>query len=245
MDCPDARRLLDAHLDEELDVVHDAAVAAHLDTCPACAEAALARAEQRQMRREKITRHRAPAELAPQIRAALPRTTAARPAAWWPQALALAASVALAALVGNWWGARTARADSLLEEMTAVHARARLTGHVTDVESSDRHTVKPWFAGRVDFAPVVPNLAEQGFPLTGGRLERLGGRTVAALVYARRKHSIDLLVWTGDPAPVRGTTSHAGYSIIGWQEGGLNCTAVSDVAPEDLAAFVNLIRAAK
>ena len=121
--------------------------------------------------------------------------------------------------------------------------RARLTGHVIDVESSDRHTVKPWFAGKVDFAPLVPDLAAEGFPLIGGRLERIGSRTVATLVYGRRKHSIDVHVWSGDPAPLAGTASHDGYSLRGWSAGGLNFTAVSDVAPEELAQLVKLFQA--
>lgn len=249
MDCTEARRLLDAHLDEELDVVNDAAVAAHLETCAACGAEALALTEQRRLWQEKLTRHRAPPELAAQIRAALPRADTAaargRPVAWWARTTALAASLAVAALVGDWWGTRAARADSLLAELTAVHTRARLTGHVIDVESSDRHTVKPWFAGRVDFAPNVPDLAAQGFPLAGGRLERVGGRTVAALVYTRRKHSIDLLVWSGAPAALAGAGSRAGYALLGWQAGGLNYVAISDVAADDLAAFEELIRSAK
>ena len=245
MNCNETRRLLAAHLDEELDVVNDAAVAAHLETCPACAEAALAHTERRGLLQEKLTRHRAPPELAAQIRAALPRTETTAPRGGWARAMALAASLALVGLAGSWWGTRTARADLLVGELTAAHARARLTGHVIDVESSDRHTVKPWFAGRVDFAPFVPDLAAEGFPLAGGRLERLGGRTVATLVYTRRKHSIDLHVWSGAPEPVSGAASRDGYAVLGWRAGGLNYTAVTDAAPKELAAFASLMQAAK
>ena len=248
MDCNETRRLLAAHLDEELDVVNDAAVAAHLETCPACAESALAHTEQHRLLQEKLTRHRAPPEFAAQIRAALPRTepvAGSRELLAWVRPLAMAASLGGAALVGSWWGLRTSRADLLVGEMTATHARVRLTGHVIDVESSDRHTVKPWFAGRVDFAPLVPDLAADGFPLTGGRLDRIGGRTVATLVYARRKHSIDVHMWTGAPEPVAGAVMRDGYAVLGWKSNGLNYTAVTDAAQEELAAFARLMQAAK
>ena len=169
MNCPEIRNLLNAHLDEELDVVNDAAVAAHLENCPACAGAALVLAEHRGLLQEKLTRHRAPPDLAAQIRAALPaspRTTPTPSAAWWlgwSRMGALVACCAIALAVGFSWGGRQARFDVVAAEMTAAHVRARLTGHVIDVESSDRHTVKPWFAGKVDFAPVDPTSRRKDF----------------------------------------------------------------------------------
>ncbi|MBI3885249.1 MAG: anti-sigma factor [Opitutae bacterium] len=250
MDCNEARPLLDAHLDEELDVVHDAAVAAHLETCAGCAALALELTEQRRQRQALLTRHRAPPELTASIRAAWREAEDAMPpkSRGWPRGanrwLALAASVAVAASAGYYFGGQHAQRTALLGELTAAHVRARLTGHLIDVASSDQHTVKPWFAGKVDFAPQVPDLAAQGFPLVGGRLERLAGRTVATLVYGRRRHTIDLQVWAGPPAPLSGAFSADGYSIRGWSAGGLNFAAVSDVAPEDLAAFAELVRGA-
>ncbi len=249
MNCPEIRRLIEPHLDEELDVVNDAAVAAHLENCPACAEFALVFTEQRRLLQEKLTRHGAPTGLAAQIRAALPVTEngsrGGQFAIWRRMAMPMAAGLALAALAGNWWGAQAARKEILVDELTSAHVRARLAGHVIDVESSDRHTVKPWFAGRVDFAPFVPDLAAEGFPLEGGRLERAGGRTIATLIYGRRKHSIDLNVWSGPPEPANGAAVHDGYSVMGWRAGGLNYTAVSDIAPDELAGFASLIQAAK
>ena len=250
MNCPEIRNLLNAHLDEELDVVNDAAVAAHLENCPACAGAALVLAEHRGLLQEKLTRHRAPPDLAAQIRAALPaspRTTPTPSAAWWlgwSRMGALVACCAIALAVGFSWGGRQARFDVVAAEMTAAHVRARLTGHVIDVESSDRHTVKPWFAGKVDFAPVVPDLSAEGFPLIGGRLERIGGRTVATLVYGRRKHSIDVHVWSGAPAPLLHAVSRDGYSLRGWSAGGLNFAAVTDAAPDELVQLARLFQAA-
>ncbi len=249
MNCAEVRILLNAHLDEELDVVNDAAVASHLENCPACAEIVLGLAEQRELLREKLTRHRAPPELGAQIRAALPVAQASVIAipGWnhWARWTALAASCCiLTAFAGYRWGERQARTEALSGEITAAHVRARLTGHLIDVESSDRHTVKPWFAGKVDFAPVVPDLAADGFPLLGGRLERIGDRTVATLVYGRRKHTIDVHVWAGEPAPLRGTISRDGYSLRGWSAGGLHFTAVSDTAAEELVQLERLFAAA-
>ncbi|MFI5335956.1 MAG: anti-sigma factor family protein [Opitutales bacterium] len=250
MDCNETRRLLGAHLDEELDVVHDAAVAAHLETCPACSETALALMEQHRLLQEKLTRHRAPQDLAAQIRSALPPAarTVDKPrwtgAPLWSQLTALAACLLLGGLAGISWGTRHTQAEILLTELTAAHVRARVSGHAVDVESSDRHTVKPWFIGKVDFAPFVPDFADQGYPLLGGRLERVDGHTTATLVYGRRKHSIDLSMWSGAPAPVTGPAVRDGYSLHSWQAGGLNFAAVSDIAPEELAQFVSLVRAA-
>jgi anti-sigma factor RsiW len=249
MNCADVRTLLNAHLDEELDVVNDAAVASHLENCPGCAEIVLRLAEQRELLREKLTRHRAPPELGAQIRAALPVRAPVTPIlGWthWARWTALAASCCvLTAFAGYWWRGQQVRTEALGGEITAAHVRARLTGHLIDVESSDRHTVKPWFAGKVDFAPEVPDLAAEGFPLLGGRLERIGERTVATLVYGRRKHTIDVHVWAGEPAPLRGTILRDGYSLRGWSAGGLHFTAVSDTAAEELVQLERLFSAAK
>ena len=252
MDCNDCGRMLGAHLDEELDVVNDAAVAAHLENCPACAEAALLLAEQHRLFQEPASRFPAPPDLAAQIRAALPRPTPAESAGagrWWPAGgwrfATLSAGLAVAILGGFFIGVRHERADALASELTEIHVRARLTGHLFDVESTDRHTVKPWFIGKVDFAPFVPDLAADGFPLIGGRLERLVGHTVATMVYRRRLHSIDLHVWSGGPASLSGSLSRDGYSLSGWQSGGLNFAAVSDLAPEEFATFCKLVKQAQ
>lgn len=249
MNCNEVRSLLDAHLDEELDVVNDAAVAAHLESCPACSAAALTLADQRQQRQTLLTRHRAPADLVASVGEALRAAELEanpRKSRWafdgrW---LALAAGLALAGTVGFVLGDRQALREAALGELLAAHVRARITDQLTEVASSDRHTVKPWFAGKVDFAPPVVDLAADGFTLVGGRRERLGGRTVATLVYRRRQHTIDLHVWAGAPLSLAGARSIEGYSVLGWTAGGLNFTAVSDVAPGEIAAFASLLRRA-
>jgi anti-sigma factor RsiW len=117
--------------------------------------------------------------------------------------------------------------------------RSTLAQHLVDVETSDRHTVKPWFNGKVDFAPPVFDLADAGFPLVGGRLDYLDDRVVAALVYRRNKHVVNLFVWPAKPdvLPARNVAPPAGYSIVHWAAGGLQFWAVSDVEPRDLEAF--------
>ena len=125
-------------------------------------------------------------------------------------------------------------------ELVSSHIRALQPGHLTDVLSSDQHTVKPWFDGRIDYAPPVKDFAAAGFPLIGGRLDYVSGRTVAVLAYRRDKHAIDLYVWPGDGAS--GPTSEArnGYNIMLWSQGGMQFRAVSDVERTELSAFTRL-----
>lgn len=246
MNCDEAEPLLGAHLDEELDAVHDAAVAAHLEHCPACANRLLALSEQRRLLGEKLTRHVAPPDLLAAVHAGLPHRppAAPRPVRPWLQPVLLAAAVALGLWAGDFWGRRQAARDALGNEVVAGFVRSRQGGHAIDVQSSDRHTVKPWFNGRVDVAPVVPDLAAEGFPLLGGRIERVGGHNAAVIVYGHALHNIDLYVWTGDPAPDALPAAKSGFALRAWTMGDLNFAAVSDVPGDTLAKFAEAYRTA-
>ena len=158
----------------------------------------------------------------------------------WP----IAAGLVIAAAAG--WGAGVRRPGAGITSPTAAtaaqlvdaHVRSLMPGHLLDVESTDRHTVKPWFAGKTDIAPVVVDLADKGFPLLGGRLDYVDGHTAAALVYGRRAHTINLFVWRTVPGErADGSFSVRGYSVVHWSNGGLSAWAVSDAALSELEAF--------
>jgi anti-sigma factor RsiW len=121
------------------------------------------------------------------------------------------------------------------------HVRALLSGHATDVISTDSHTVKPWFNGRIDFSPPVIDLAGQGFPLIGGRVDYVGHRSVAALVYGRRKHIIDLYVWPSQ-SNISGDKSLNGYNVVRWNKDGMFFLAVSDLNNLELQQFRDLLK---
>jgi anti-sigma factor RsiW len=139
---------------------------------------------------------------------------------------------------------RPMTADLLVDEIVSGHVRSLMADHLTDVASSDKHTVKPWFDGKVDFSPAVVDLADHGFPLVGGRLEYLGNRSVAALVYARQKHFINLFVWPSshEERPDALKSPQHGFNVIHWDGSEMTYWAVSDLNPAELGEFAELLK---
>jgi anti-sigma factor RsiW len=133
----------------------------------------------------------------------------------------------------------------IVQEAVSNHVRSLLVTHLTDVVSTDQHTVKPWFTGKLDYSPPVVNLTEAGFPLIGGRLDFLDNRPVSAIVYQRRKHIINLFIWPAGPNEMLPETydTGKGFHIRAWRNGQMNYMAVSEVAEADLAEFCGLIQA--
>ena len=238
----DKALLLQAEFDGELDAAEAAAIAEHRALCPICranwAELRRARAAVR----ENAPYHRASPALrdavAARLAAAAPVPALRRPARWWREALSAAAGAALAAsiLLALWPSGQRSLVDAVVDD----HVRALQPGHLVDVPSSNRHTVKPWFAGRLDFSPPVKDLAAQGYALLGGRLDYLSGHAVAALVYVHGGHRIDLFVWpqAGDDTTPQAAERH-GYNIVRWRQDGMALWAVSDIEPALLRAFAH------
>jgi anti-sigma factor RsiW len=134
--------------------------------------------------------------------------------------------------------------EILTREVVSGHVRSLMANHLADVPSSDQHTVKPWFNGKLDFSPPVEDLAKQGFPLIGGRLDYLDNRPVAALIYQRQKHFINLFIWpSGSDSDVETkTTSHQGYNLFHWTKSGMTYWAASDLNNAELQEFVQLVQ---
>lgn len=248
MRCDEVRPRLDAYLDGELAESERAPLQDHLQSCPDCAPEAAALERLRESIRRSAPVYRAPEALRSQIRFALRReaasTSAASRAPGW---LAYAASIVLAVAIGSGGtfvllGER--QTDAIGSEIVDSHLRSLLGTHLTDVASSDQHTVKPWFAGRTDLSPPTVDLGAEGFPLVGGRLDLIGGKPVPALVYKRRAHVINLFVLPASRADRGETLSRRGYNLRHWDEGDLGFWAVTDAAPSELAEFERAFRAA-
>ncbi len=257
-DCDTNRLLLQALMDGELDAANTLKVEQHLKTCSECAQAL----EDLKLVRGALgspgVAHAAPEALKRRVAIAIGAEAAARKRAddkasrvrpWQIGGANIGAFSSLAAVcaamvlvvggVGQW---RTGLAD----ELVADHVRSLQANHLVDVETSSRHVVKPWFDGKVAFAPTVVDFADRGFPLAGGRLDYVRNRPAAALVYRRGLHVINVFVWPGSsPADRFGVADQRdGYTLLHWQAGGLNYWAVSDLDPAELKRFRDLYVAA-
>ena len=261
MVCDDNSRLLHGYFDGELDLVRSLEIEEHVKTCPDCAQQLWSQQTLRKAFRSSSLYECAPSGLAVRIRASISQEIA-REAGAAPQPtpifkatakrktwnwLAVAAAIILVALLT--WRALPGlegrgNSELVAQELVASHIRSLQPGHLFDVQSTDQHTVKPWFNGKLDFSPPVRDLAEDGFPLVGGRLDYVDHRPVAALVYQRRQHLINLFIWPAarETDDMLRSESSQGYNMISWERGGMYLCAVSDLSSGELQQFAQLIQ---
>jgi anti-sigma factor RsiW len=240
MTCDGVRELIHPLLDEELDAGRKSDVEFHLQSCIACAEEHHKLAELRRSIRGEAPYYQAPERLVARVRSAL-RAEERKAAPWTPWTwISIAASLAFAAALV--WGIVLLRPrdDRRVVDIVSSHVRSLMPGHLMDVPSSDQHTVKPWFSGKIDFSPRVKDLSAEGFPLVGGRLDYVNQRTAAVLVFHRRQHVINLYVWPS--TETARFFAQSGFNVVVWPDAGLAYWAVSDVTAGDLREFERLYR---
>jgi anti-sigma factor (TIGR02949 family) len=259
--CKLTQRFVPGYLDGELDLSRTIEMETHLLVCVECARELATQQALRAVLQRGSLAYAAPEGLRERIQSSLLASSPAeaperasgshaipffRPLLFlrWAGAFAVLALCAVAAwqLLPALRG--PASDQRLAAEVLTSHVRSLEANHLMDVVSTDQHTVKPWFDGKLDFSPPVEDLASDGFPLVGGRLDYLEGRQVAALVYQRRKHFINVFVWPGAAASSSATQTIAprqGYNLMRWSRGGFQFWAVSDVSAADLADFVRLL----
>jgi anti-sigma factor RsiW len=255
MQCDRARDLIGAYVDGELSGAQRQAIAGHLQSCKACA--ADAQAIRRMGRQIAVAGpETAPASLTFRIRADLAaaeiadggeRTVWRRASAWWNRygrqagalGAACAASVLLTVMAVSWWSSNV----RLEREIVSAHIRSLLQDSPIQIASSDVHTVKPWFTGRVEFAPQVKDLTPEGFPLLGGRLDYVGERRVGVIVYQRRRHLVNVFIWPAEnTAPIAPYgLVQKGYNLVTWSEAGVTYWAISDLNAGELLQFQSLL----
>jgi len=245
MSCELSATTLQGYLDGELDAVRSAEFEKHIASCAECQTSWKAMKSLREgLQKSNLYQNASPGlrsriaqELGNETRATFPH---------WRSFLIPAFSLAML-LLAVWGGSIITRqrsySSALQAELIDAHVRSLQPGHLTDVQSTDQHTVKPWFDGKLDFIPPVSDFSQQGFPLLGGRLDVIEGRNVAALVYGRRKHLINVFVWPEGTGPgVSGEGSRQGYNWLSWRAGDMQFCIVSDVSLADLRELKDLIR---
>jgi anti-sigma factor RsiW len=262
MTCKEALTFVDSYVDHELDLVRQLEVEQHLKECASCSRAYAERRSLQAAIKSAPLYYEAPTGLEQDVRRALrraagvtSRTDSTAPSkvffprlGWnWSGWLAGAMSAAAFAVVLVGVGPRLLRPsldDQLSQEVTSSHVRSLLTNHLIDVVSTNQHVVKPWFNGRLDFSPSVRDFSDHGFPLAGGRLDYLAGRTVAVLVYHRAAHPINVFIWPSQPGEElkEKMLNRQGYHLIRWSHGGMTYWVVSDVNEMELKDFTELVQ---
>ena len=245
MNCTEARPLIDFYADGELDAARILELEDHFHGCPACTLAwRNAQALKKALKQEALY-FPAPAELRRRVQAELRSQIAVQPQRsfwnwnWLTAATSGLATVCLALLLTVTLN-RPSADQRLAQDIVCGNIRSLMANHMLDVVSTDQHTVKPWFNGKLDFSPPVKDFAAQGFPLIGGRLDYINGRSVAALVFQRHKHIINVFIWpmqTQDSSPAV-AASLQGYNVVHWTKTGMTFWAVSDLNEQELLEFV-------
>ncbi len=257
MNCEEAKNLVDGYLDGELDPITNQRIEQHLRQCADCEQAFQTHGSLLGAVGNATPYYKAPAGLRERIQSSLRKESGEAPirnvdlqgeqrthtvfsgTPWsW---LALAAAIVFAAMIASNLVPRSGSGGDqfLASQLIASHARSLMANHLMDVASSDQHTVKPWLDAKLDFAPPVNDLSAEGFPLIGGRLDYLDNRPVAALVYQRRQHFINLFIWPTTRGATTGakTITRQGYQLVHWADADFNYWAVSDVNANDLQTF--------
>ncbi|MGA3239354.1 MAG: anti-sigma factor [Bryobacteraceae bacterium] len=246
--CKSALSLMEPYLDGELDASQKAELEAHLNQCPSCPAIYRRLSELGADLRTLAPRYAAPEHLQRRVLSAVRKE--ARVSQSWrfrpSMAWALAATVLLAVSAG--WNVKLMESqknttrnttETTAQEIVSSHVRSLIGAHLLDVPSTEQHTVKPWFNGKLDYAPDVKDFAAAGFPLIGGRVDYIDHRPVAALVYKRREHVINLFVWPSN-SPLAAPAAVNGFNLVAWNQAGMNYCAISDLNQAELRQFVGL-----
>jgi anti-sigma factor RsiW len=249
MNCQEILTLLDAYFDNELDLMKTVAIEEHLRICASCRSHYELRVALRSRLEDPDLRYAAPDDFADQIRKKLAlssrpaRKILSFPAAAWIPAAVAAAAVFGVFLYANIGPLLPTEPPSLVAEVASDHIRSLIGTHLLDVESSDQHTVKPWFAGKINFSPPVRDFADQGFKLVGGRLDYVRGNNVAVLVYRFKNRYVSMFICrerNPEAASQQKSFDYQGYNLVYWNANGFDCWAVSDAAPGALLELVKI-----
>jgi len=250
MSCHETQELIHGYVDGELDLVRNLEMERHLRECPACAGVHDTFRALRSATSNGSLYFQAPTRLEQRVRKTLQQTAGLErrmhpiPIYRW----ATIAAVLVLSIATTWRFAvrreQPAAAELLAQEVVASHVRSLMASHLTDVPSSDRHTVKPWFNGKLDFSPTVEDFASRGFNLLGGRLDYLNNRAVAALVYRRRQHLLNVLIWPSREQSDEAMQSmeRQGYHLVHWRKSHMTVWVVSDLNPQELGQFAELLQ---
>jgi anti-sigma factor RsiW len=249
LNCQETGLLIHALADGELDLVKSIEIEEHLQECRSCAQAQKEIRHLRSLMKDQSLSFTPTPNFEKRLRSAVRREAKeeSKPySSWWRWSMAAASLVVVGLAV---WALfvildRPASDAVIAQEVVSSHVRSLMAQHLTDVPSSDQHTVKPWFDGKLDFSPPVKDLGQEGFVLNGGRLDYIDNRPVAAIVYQRRQHLINVFVWpaNSNSKSTAQASVHQGYNLIRWTNSGMEWWAISDLNLAELQQFVQLLQ---